>query len=103
MSPSGRTCSRRRRRRSYSTTRLFLGPEDADATLLQFAACYNYHRLHGELDWQTPAECWDGTPFTDRGFEYVPIEHPPGLYGRLIGTWHPAAPDLLTDWSGPAI
>ena len=32
------------------------------------AGCYTYHRLHGELDWHTPAERYDGTPFTDRGF-----------------------------------
>ena len=39
-------------------------------------AYYDYHRLHGELDWQTPAERYDGTPFTDRGFEHVPaLEH----------------------------
>lgn len=31
-----------------------------------------YHRLHGELDWQTPGERFDGTPFTDRGFASVP-------------------------------
>ena len=36
------------------------------------AGYYNYHRLHGELDWQTPAERFDGTPFTDRGFGSVP-------------------------------
>jgi hypothetical protein len=36
----------------------------------------DYHRLHGELDWQTPAERWDGTLFTDRGFERVPaLDH----------------------------
>jgi len=37
--------------------------------------CSNYYRLHGELDWQTPAERYDGTPFTDRGFEHVPALH----------------------------
>lgn len=36
------------------------------------AGYYNYHRLHGELDWQTPAERFDGTPFADRGFASVP-------------------------------
>jgi len=35
-------------------------------------SAYNYDRLHGELDWQTPAERYDGTPFTARGFERVP-------------------------------
>lgn len=37
-----------------------------------YAGYYNYHRLHGELDWQTPAERFDGTPFTDRDFTSVP-------------------------------
>ncbi len=32
---------------------------------MRFAVYYDYHRLHGELDWQTPAERYDGTPFTD--------------------------------------
>jgi hypothetical protein len=27
---------------------------------------HDYHRLHGAIGWQTPAERWDGTPFTDR-------------------------------------
>ena len=44
----------------------------AEAAVTAFAGYYNYHRLHGELDWQTPAERFDGTPFTDRGFEHVP-------------------------------
>ena len=44
--------------------------------LTRFATCYNYDRLHGELDWHTPAERYDGTPFTARGFERVPsLEH----------------------------
>ncbi|MEX2047794.1 MAG: hypothetical protein WEE03_11575, partial [Chloroflexota bacterium] len=30
------------------------------------------HRLHGEIGWSTPAERFDGTPFTDRGFENIP-------------------------------
>ena len=47
-------------------------PEDADAALAEFSAYYDYHRLHGELDWATPAERYDGTPFTDQGFEHVP-------------------------------
>jgi integrase-like protein len=37
-----------------------------------YAGYYNYHRLHGELDWHTPAERFDGTPFTDRGLASVP-------------------------------
>ncbi len=44
----------------------------AEAAVTAFAGYYNYHRLHGELDWHTPAERFDGTPFTDRGFEHVP-------------------------------
>jgi transposase InsO family protein len=44
----------------------------ADAAVTAYAGYYNYHRLHGELDWQTPAERFDGTPFTDRGFASVP-------------------------------
>ena len=27
----------------------------------------DYHRLHGQLGWQTPAERFEGTLFTDRG------------------------------------
>ena len=54
--------------------------EAAAEALTRFAAYYNYHRLHGELDWQTPAERYDGTPFTARGFEHVPgARTPPGL------------------------
>ena len=44
----------------------------AEAAVTGYAGYYNYHRLHGELDWQTPAERFDGTPFTDRGFASVP-------------------------------
>jgi transposase InsO family protein len=44
----------------------------ADTAVNIYAAYYNYHRLHGELGWHTPAERFDGTPFTDRGFEFVP-------------------------------
>ena len=44
----------------------------AEAAVSAYAGYYNYHRLHGELDWQTPAERFDGTPFTDRGFRSVP-------------------------------
>jgi transposase InsO family protein len=44
--------------------------------LTHFATYYNYDRLHGELDWHTPAERYDGTPFTARGFERVPaLDH----------------------------
>jgi len=45
---------------------------DAEAALERFARYYNYHRLHGEIDWCTPGERYDGTPFTDRGFENIP-------------------------------
>jgi transposase InsO family protein len=44
----------------------------AEAAVTADAGSYNYHRLHGELDWHTPAERFDGTPFTDRGFSSVP-------------------------------
>jgi transposase InsO family protein len=44
----------------------------AEAAVTAYAGYYNYHRLHGELDWRTPAERFDGTPFTDRGFASVP-------------------------------
>jgi transposase InsO family protein len=43
--------------------------------LTGFATYYNYDRLHGELGWHTPAERYDGTPFTARGFERVPSLH----------------------------
>jgi transposase InsO family protein len=48
----------------------------ADAAVTAYATYYNYHRLHGEIGWQTPAERFDGTPFTDRGFEHVPLLAP---------------------------
>ncbi len=44
----------------------------AEAAVTAFAGYYNYHRLHGALGWQTPAERFDGTVFTDRGFEHIP-------------------------------
>ncbi len=44
----------------------------AEAAVTAYAGYYNYHRLHGALGWRTPAERFDGTPFTDRGFEQVP-------------------------------
>ncbi len=55
----------------------------ADAAVNAYSSYYNYHRLHGGLGWMTPAERFDGTPFTDRGFEHVPA---------LVGV-----ADLLTD------
>ena len=55
---------------------LFPTPEAADDALTRFAVYYDYHRLHGQLGWQTPAERYEGTPFTDQGFEHVPaLEH----------------------------
>jgi len=45
---------------------------DAETALTRFAEYYNYHRLSGTLGWLTPAERYDGTPFTDRGFENIP-------------------------------
>jgi len=44
----------------------------AEAAVLAYATYYNYHRLHGQLGWHTPAERFEGTLFTDRGFEHVP-------------------------------
>ena len=52
--------------------RIFRSLADAEAALAEFARYYNYHRLHGEIDWCTPAERYDGTPFSDRGFENIP-------------------------------
>ena len=51
---------------------IFRSLEDAEAALAEYARYYNYHRLHGQIGWLTPAERYDGTPFTDRGFENVP-------------------------------
>jgi hypothetical protein len=43
------------------------------------------HRLNGAIGWQTPAERWDGTPFTDQGFEHVPaLEHLQGWLAELM-------------------
>jgi transposase InsO family protein len=62
--------------------RVFRTLEAAADGLTRFATYYNYDRLHGELDWHTPAERYDGTPFTARGFERVPsLEH---LQGWLL-------------------
>ena len=64
---------------------LFETPEDADAGLMRFASYYNYHRLHGKLDWQTPGERYEGMSFTDQGFEHVPaIEHLQGWLTELM-------------------
>jgi transposase InsO family protein len=59
--------------------------EAADAALARFSVYYNYHRLHGELGWQTPAERYEGTLFTDRGFEMVPaLAHLEGWLTQLM-------------------
>jgi len=64
---------------------LFPTPEAADEGLTRFALYYDYHRLHGAIGWHTPAERWDGTPFTDRGFEYIPaLEHLQGWLADLV-------------------
>lgn len=44
----------------------------AEAAVQAYAGYYNYHRLHGEIGWHTPAERFNGTPFADRGFENIP-------------------------------
>lgn len=64
---------------------LFPTAEAADAALTRFALYYDYHRLNGAIGWQTPAERWDGTPFTDHGFEHVPaLEHLQGWLTELM-------------------
>src|SRR6266852_3026239 len=50
----------------------FSGVADAEVALARFAEYSNYHRLRGVLGWLTPAERYDGTPFTDRGFQNIP-------------------------------
>lgn len=55
---------------------------DAEGALARYVTYYNYHRLHGEIGWLTPAERYDGTPFTDRGFDHIPaLAHLRGLAG----------------------
>lgn len=49
---------------------------EAEIAVTAYASYYNYHRLHGEIGWLTPAERYDGTPFTDRGFEHIPPLEP---------------------------
>ena len=51
---------------------VFRSLADAEAALERFVRYYNYHRLHGEIGWLTPGERYDGTPFTDRGFDNIP-------------------------------
>jgi transposase InsO family protein len=64
---------------------LFGSLADAEAALARFADYYNYHRLSGVLGWLTPAERYNGTPFTDRGFENIPaLAHLHGWLQELI-------------------
>ena len=64
---------------------LFPTPDAADEGLTRFAIYNDYHRLNGAIGWQTPAERWDGTPFTDQGFEHVPaLEHLQGWLTELM-------------------
>jgi len=64
---------------------VFPTPEAANDGLTRFALYYDYHRLNGAIGWHTPAERWDGTPFTDRGFEHVPaLEHLQGWLTELM-------------------
>jgi len=64
---------------------LFPTPEAADEALARFALYYDYHRLNGAIGWQTPAERWDGTPFTDQGFQHIPaLEHLQGWLTELM-------------------
>ncbi len=51
---------------------VFRSLADAELAFERFVRYYNYHRLHGEIGWLTPGERYDGTPFTDRGFEHIP-------------------------------
>jgi hypothetical protein len=62
-------------------------PHPADAAVTAYATYYNFHRLSGALGWRTPAERFDGTPFTDRGFEHVPALAPiADLLAELMAT-----------------
>jgi transposase InsO family protein len=55
---------------------LFGSLAEAELALERFATYYNYHRLSGVLGFLTPAERYDGTPFTDLGFANIPtLEH----------------------------
>src|SRR5207245_5999757 len=54
---------------------VFRSLEEAEEALSRFAAYYNYHRLSGAIGWLTPGERFDGTPFTDRGFENIPLSN----------------------------
>jgi transposase InsO family protein len=51
---------------------VFRSLEAAERALGEYAAYFNYHRLSSAIGWLTPAERFDGTPFTDRGFQHIP-------------------------------
>ena len=54
-------------------------------TLARFVGYYNYQRLSGVLGWVTPAERYDGTPFTDMGFENTPaVSHLQGWLQEVM-------------------
>lgn len=56
--------------------RVFRSVEEALEAITEYRRYYNYHRLHGEIGWLTPAERFDGTPFTDHGFGHIPqLQH----------------------------
>ena len=62
--------------------------DEAEAALAAFVDYYNYHRLSGALGWVTPAERYDGTPFSDVGFQNIPaLNH---LQGWLEEVMHAA-------------
>ncbi len=50
----------------------FTSLKAAELALADYVRYYNYHRLSGTLGWLTPAERFDGTPFTDLGFQHIP-------------------------------
>jgi transposase InsO family protein len=50
----------------------FTSLAEAEVALARFVEYYNYHRLSGVLGWITPAERYNGTQFTDQGFENIP-------------------------------
>ncbi len=43
----------------------------AQTTLAEYASSFNDHRRSSALGWLTPAERFNGSPFTDRGFEHI--------------------------------
>lgn len=64
---------------------IFRTAEAAIDGLTRFATYYNYDRLHGELGWHTPAERYNATPFTARGFARIPaLEHLQGWLSQLM-------------------